>query len=224
MLSQVLLAVRAQGGPASGLSECFQVVPRDICVAGRLAVAESRGLVASDYVVLDGVERDHGLRPDLPGDIPELGGPGSFLRRVGGWALWSLPIKGAAHSPHSLSGHLRRGPQAGAGLSAGSFYGIAAPDVDRSLTGIRSLGAVSRMVSSITLLFGCPSWNYPTQDQCLGEVCFPLVLETPATPSEEKPWAPQGLSDLSSVLVGMALGRGYPGLRPRGACGFPGTP
>ena len=63
-LSQVLLAVRAQGGLASGLPESVQVVPRDICVADRLAVAESRGLVAPDYVVLDRIEADHGLRPD----------------------------------------------------------------------------------------------------------------------------------------------------------------
>ena len=64
------------------------------------------------------------------------------------------------------------------------------------------MGTVSRIVSSITLLFSCQSWNYPTQDQCLGEVGFPLVLETPTTPSEEKPWVPAVLSDLSSVLVG----------------------
>ena len=82
------------------------------------------------------------------------------------------------------------------------------------------MGAVSRMVSSITLLFSWPSWNYPTQEQCLGEVGFPLVLETPTTPSEEKPWVPAVLSDLSSVLVGMAPGRDYPGRRPRGIASF----
>ena len=63
-LPQVLLSVRAQCGPASGLPESVQVRPGDICVTGGLAVAESGGLVASDYVVLDGIEVGHGLRPD----------------------------------------------------------------------------------------------------------------------------------------------------------------
>ena len=62
-LGQVLLAVRAQCGPASGIPESVQVRTRDISVAGGLAVAESRGLVASDYVVVDWIEADHGLRP-----------------------------------------------------------------------------------------------------------------------------------------------------------------
>ena len=63
-LAQVLLAVRAQCGPASGIPESVQVPPGYICIAGRLTVTESGGLVASDYVVVDGIEADHGRRPN----------------------------------------------------------------------------------------------------------------------------------------------------------------
>ena len=57
---EFLLADGAECGLASGLSEGVQVCHGYIGFAGGLSVAESLGPGAPGYVVLDGVEGDHG--------------------------------------------------------------------------------------------------------------------------------------------------------------------